>query len=1354
MASETPAGRPPRRHGRVRRWVVRPFIWGLVLATAALVALLLFIQSPYARRQAAARVVAAVSEKLGRPVRVGELDFTFLPPAVELHDVVVPGPRPGDPDVARAPLVRIQSTWQDLERRVLRLEQVEVIRPDIYLQFNPDGTTNLPEWRTRQDAPRRFELQIGRVLVQDGTLRVNERRLPLSIDAKAVWGRLTGRAARGGEGGERLDALVTAQEVVTTLPNALPYAATVSVRGSLDPRQGRIRIAAGRLVGPDLRARVDGDIVWKQPGRRAAVRIDARGGARLANRLGYMKEPIAGPFTFRGGVELAGRDLSYSGAIASPRIAVLNREFRGVEADLLGGRDRLDVEVRKAGYAGGNAEGLIAVTVDDGGKPGTLVDLDLTLSGLGLQALIRDQFPDDDFPVVGSLGAEVGGTLRYRFNTEDVIAGSGFADLRVRGVRRRGAVPVSGAVPLRLDRGVVTSEAIRLAAPGQTIEGSGFLLDLDRASGRLGYRLVSRDLGVLTPLLREDARPGEEHPFWLPTAGQGTLAGTVSFVRDEYTARLGLDLRNAVTPDLRADSVRGSLTIRPDAVEDLDLTLAAGQGVMTVAGRVPIPEEGETVAGEPLTLAVEARQWPASSIAGFLLPASVVEERPVRGVVTGRVDLRGQVENLAGQAGFEAVDLAIGDADLGRVQADVTFAGSQVRVNRAVALTAAGNVLVTGAFDGTPGRPGGGTLDFTIDAPSLSLTADPFREALGGRLGGQVSVAAVIGGTLERPEATVRVLGSGLELAGRALGENGRSGTAQALVAWDGESLRATGSLLGLISFDGGGRLDRERADLAFDVRSDELAALARLASPQPVPEFQGSFLGTLAFGADFSRGVWQGELRLADLRAQYEGHTIANLEPVVMALSSERLEVRSFYLAEAETGSELFVSGTVGFGGAMPLDLRIQSTLSAAWMELFAPEVDVEGYLDLLATVRGTAEAPVLSGQGEIRDARLIVPDFPSAVEDIQGFVFLARDGIELEGLRARVGGGRVQASGRLGLPRPGEELSYRLTILAEDLSLRYPEGFLSRGDADIALVSEGAQSRVIRGEVRLDRLFYVEDVRVGTLDLLRGMLQRERVEVVETDEFLAATQLNVQISGPDALRVTNNVANLRGDVDLWLRGTLANPVLFGQVELEEGGTVVYADNTYEIERGLLTFNNPNRIDPVIDIVARTEVRNYDIALNLSGTLDRLSVSFSSDEGLADLEVLALLATGQELEGEGRLLAPGERTESDVGAQTFLAGQAATLVGERVGSLFGFDRFRIDPQWTGTRGGAVGGVRLTVGKRISRDLFVTYSTNPSDSEEYLVRAEWQVAENVVLVLTRDGEERTYAVDAEWEKRF
>lgn len=1351
-ADETPARRRP---GRVRRWVVRPFVWGIVLLAALIAGALFFLQSRYVRHQLAGRLVAAVSEKIGRPVQVGDVDYTFFPLALELRDVVIPGPGPGDPAVARIPLARVQATWRDLQQRVVRLDQVEAIQPRIFVRIDPDGTTNLPRWRTGPRGPRRFEVQVGRVLIQDGTFQLNEQRVPLRVDARAVWGRVVGQASRGGEGGERLDVQVTAQEVVTRLPDANPWPATISVRAAIFPSEGRIRIANARIAGPDLQAQAVGEVLYRGEEKRVALDLDARGETPLLNRLGYLKEPIEGPFAFQGRVRVQGRQILYGGTVTSPRLAILRREFRGIEAALSGGRERLEVDLRKAGYAGGRIEGPIGIPFQDDGRPGTQVELDLTLAGLGLQPLIQDQFPGEDIPVVSGLAGRVRGTLAYDFDSREPLAGSGFADLRVEAVQQAGGLPLSGDLPITIEEGVLASDDLRITAPDQDLRIDDFQLHLERVAGRLSYRLESRDLGRLAPLLLEDLPPGEEPPFWLPTQGQGVLSGDVTIDRSEYAALVQLDLQNAVTPDLSAEAVRGSLRLRPGAVEDLQLALSEGgegSGSLTVSGQVPLAEEGERAPRAPLSLEIAADRWPASSVAGFLLPADSMDPRTIGGRVTGTLALRGFPDALQGEATASVADLTLADQRVGQAQAEIAFEGPRVRLRRVTVQTDAGNVLIAGTFTGD-GTEGGGALDFTLDAPALALSEPPFRDLFGGRLDGRLAVGAVVGGTLERPEATVRVVGTQLALAGRPLGENGNPGTAQGLLAWDGADLRATGSLLGLVSFDGGGRLDRAGADLKLDVSSQDLASLVRMAAPQPVPDFAGSFLGTLGFDADFARGAWRGELRLADLRLQYEDHQIANAEPVVVALGPERLTIESLYLSEPRTESELFVAGTVGLGGdSPPLDLNLQSTISAVWAELFLPDLDVGGAVDVLATVKGTVEAPVLNGQGEIRDARLVIPNFPHELENIRGTLLFNRDTIELEGVSARLGGGTLQAAGRLEIPEPGEPLDYRLQVSADNLSLRYPEGFLARGDADLSFVSTG-DSRVIRGEVRLGRLFYVEDVQVGTLELLRGAFQRQRVEVAETDEFLAATQLNVRIVGDGALRVNNNVASLRGDLDLFLRGTLANPVLFGQVELDPGGRLVYADNEYEVERGLLTFNNPYRIDPVIDLVARTEVRNYDISLSLAGTLDRLNAQFSSEEGLADLEILALLATGQELPGEGRLTAPGERTESDVRASQLLAGQAASLVSSRVGTLFGFDRFRIDPQPSPT-GGTLSGVRLTVGKRISRDLFVTYTTNPSSSEEYVVRVEWQVSDRVLLVLTRDGEEDLFALDAEWEKRF
>ncbi len=1356
---EMPAGppRPRHRHGRVRRWVVRPFIWGFLFLVTLVVLAWFFLESPYAHRRTAALVVARAEELLNRDIQVGRVDYSLVDLSFELHDVVISGPQPDDPDFARVPLVRVDFSWRNLRQRILRLQQIDVVRPYVYLRFNPDGTSNLPQLRTRKGAKSRFQVQIGRVIVEDGVVEMDEIRLPLELDARAV--RALASGSNNPDGSIRIDAHVTAQDVVTTLPRATPYPFTASVKGSFVP--GTVTFKNIRVAGPDLKAQAQGSYQWQGKERRLGLEIAADGWAQLANRLGYVKDPIQGPFSFQGRVDRVGQDLTYGGAIRSPRLTALNRDFLEIEGQLVGGQEGMEVDVQRALYAGGTVEGLISVAYRreggrEGDQSGTPVELDLTFERLDLRTVAFDQF-GEDVAVVRDLAGRASGDLVYRFETDEPIAGSGLADVHLEAVQAQSGLPLSGDAPITIENGVLSSDAIRLVAPNQNITGTNFVFDMDGGTGRFDFRLVSRDVGPLAPILRGDLPAGEDPPIWIPSEGAGTAEGTVNIADGRFTADLRLDLQDVVSPAVIADSVRGSFRYSPAAVEDLRLEAVDDGGALMLTGRVPLEEEGRRRrAPEPLSLAIDAQDWPAQGIVAFLAPA--LAESDIDGRVTGRLDLGGTAENLAGRAEVGIASLQVSGSAVGDVQAGIAFQGTQVRIERAVAETPAGTVLVAGTFD-TESK----ALDLTVDAPSLSLAADPLRQALGGQIDGRASLAAAIGGTLDRPEGRASLRGTGLTVSGRPLGE---TGSAEAVATWDGANLTANGSLLGLASFEGGGPLTMERADLRFQIQSADLGTLVRIASPQPVPGLSGSFSGSVGFVSEFSSQTWNAELVLADLRAQYEGHTLVNREPVLLELTPERLAVRSFYVGEPETDNELFVSGTVGMPGpegqAAPLDLRLQSTLAATWAEVLLPVgFEVEGYLDTLAVVRGTTSDPRLDGQGVIRDGRVLVPEFPHALENIEGVVLFNRDSLVLDNLRAELGDGTIRATGRMAIPGMGEtsdSIDYRLQVQAEDVSVRWPEPFILRGDATLALVSEGkAGTRQLRGTVTLERAFFLQDVQTDAIPLLLQALQRERLEVVETDEFLATTQLNIQVDGPGALRVNNNVADLRGNIDLDVRGTLAVPVVFGEVEIESGGTLVYSDNEYEIERGRLTFTNPNRIDPIIDLVARTEVRSFDVTLSLSGTLDRLDTRFASDEGLAELEVLALLFSGEQLDDYGlaRPRAPGEvAPEQNLGAQSFLAGQAASVVSRRVNSLFGFDRFRIDPQAGAETGGAVGGVRLTVGKRISRDLFVTYTTNPASSEEYLVRLEWQLARNVVLVFTRNGRDDTYAVDAEWEKRY
>src|SRR5262249_53777032 len=150
-----------RRPGRVRRWVVRPFIWALLLVLVVAAANVLFFSSRFARESAADLLRGELSDALGREVALGAVDFhlwTFTP-SFEIHGLTIPGPRRGDPAVLRLAMGRASLSWRALAARRLEIQQVDLERPQLYLRFNEDGTNNLPRLRPRGPGqPRRVEL--------------------------------------------------------------------------------------------------------------------------------------------------------------------------------------------------------------------------------------------------------------------------------------------------------------------------------------------------------------------------------------------------------------------------------------------------------------------------------------------------------------------------------------------------------------------------------------------------------------------------------------------------------------------------------------------------------------------------------------------------------------------------------------------------------------------------------------------------------------------------------------------------------------------------------------------------------------------------------------------------------------------------------------------------------------------------------------------------------------------------------------------------------------------------------------------------------------------------------------------
>jgi translocation and assembly module TamB len=229
---------------------------------------------------------------------------------------------------------------------------------------------------------------------------------------------------------------------------------------------------------------------------------------------------------------------------------------------------------------------------------------------------------------------------------------------------------------------------------------------------------------------------------------------------------------------------------------------------------------------------------------------------------------------------------------------------------------------------------------------------------------------------------------------------------------------------------------------------------------------------------------------------------------------------------------------------------------------------------------------------------------------------------------------------------------------------------------------------------------------------------------------------RLDVHIVSAPELTVQTSLAKLSGDADLRLRGTGAQPVLLGRVNINEGD-INLGGQKYHLERGDITFANPTRIDPILDLEATTRVRDFDITIGLHGTMEKLTTTYRSDPPLSSDDIIALLAFGRTQE-EG-YIATGRSSTGGLGegAGNLVLGQAINqAVSNRVSKLFGVSSIRINPSVGGPDNNP--NARLTVEQQVSSNVTLTYITNLTQAAQQVIQFEYNINSQLTLQAIRD----------------
>ena len=120
---------------------------------------------------------------------------------------------------------------------------------------------------------------------------------------------------------------------------------------------------------------------------------------------------------------------------------------------------------------------------------------------------------------------------------------------------------------------------------------------------------------------------------------------------------------------------------------------------------------------------------------------------------------------------------------------------------------------------------------------------------------------------------------------------------------------------------------------------------------------------------------------------------------------------------------------------------------------------------------------APRVVGTAELRDAQVKFAGFPQLIDNINGTLRFRGDRIEIDSVRATVGGGTVVAGGSIALDGMTPK-SVRVTLQGTDVAIRYYEGLTLEGNFTCcsAAIVERA---LLTGDVDVTRALYFKRLR-----------------------------------------------------------------------------------------------------------------------------------------------------------------------------------------------------------------------------------------------------------------------------------
>jgi len=1296
------------------------------------------------QRRVRRRVVAALEKATGGRVEIGQLHTVPFRLRVEVRDLVIHGREAPD----QAPYLRVDRVT--VEVKIISLFSTEIglhslvlEHPVAHIIVYPDGTTNQPtlavsQTSGKQTADELFSLSVSHIEVQQGELIWEQKRIPLNLEARHVALLLSYSFLHS-----QYEAHLTVGNASTRFRQYPPInwrgdSSLVLYRdhadiSSLNLASGKSEVHfSGHLQdfhNPQVSGGYHGTLDLGELAFLSQQKEFRKGSARLEGRGSWS------PQNFSTDGTLLAKDIEW----ASGRLKTQSGRFAAAYSIT---PQRVHVLSIKAGLFGGELQGEVEIvnwqnSMESarpgrriGGRASTLGpqrgSMRFQLTGFPIAppiALLRtNKVPLDQLNLAGAAS----GTLEILW-----VGSVRDADTRAKLNIVAPEKNLSGQVPLRGQvagsyRGAsdeLQVDQFHLNTPASEITASGKL----SATSSLKVAATSHDLREWNPLVQAAYGSG---PLPFAVHGwanfNGAVVGKLSFMQVNGNLEV-YDFDTA----LPAPSRRPSQMLHWDAltatIQYSSRNFAAHNGVLIHGhSTARFDVSAAMVAGvvhptSPFTVRIDVREADLAEVAK--LSGST---QPLTGVADLSFNASGARAHPQGQGHIEVRDAKMHGAPVPILRSDLKLADDELQFSNlsgnpyGAALTGGGAVnLSSHAFR------------LNISGRDLDLIHFPKLQSSRFTAEGRADFTVKATGTPEQPAVEAHIHLRDLTLDKERAGDfyldaltQGRQMTIQGHSDFERASnLKIQGTL----------RMENDfPADLTLTFEHLDFDALLNTYLPGKITA-HSTLAGTLAL---------QGPLRnpqhlkasatLISLDAEIGHVRLHNSEPVRLELADQDLQIESLHVAGS--GTDFTARGHAQLAEPRALDIRLDGTVNMALMQTLNAKISARGTLALNLSVGGTPVVPVLQGRLEVKNTFVSHNDFPSGLSDLNGVLLFDQNRLQIQSLNGTTGGGTIALTG-FGSYQNGNFLM-DIGATAQGVRLRYPPGVSSTANASLRL-SGSSTSAILSGDVVVTKLGVTPGFDFG------AYLERSKrsIPAAGADTLESRLRLDIHVSTTPELQMQTAIAKLTGSADLRVRGTADRPVAIGRVSANEGGEISFNGTKYHLERGEVTFSNPAKTEPIIDVQASTRVRDYDITVNISGDVTKsnaLKATWHSEPPLPEADVIALLALGRTREESAALRSSGGTSFGGEASNLLISEALNTAVSSRVQRLFGVSRIKIDPQGLTSTTNVARGPQVTIEQQVASNLTITYSTNVSVASQQIIQVEYNITRNVSIVALRD----------------